>query len=97
MQGDTARELAAFEGRTTVKVLPNGLTLVLCERKDAPVFSYFTIVDAGDANDPTQESGLAHMFEHLAFKGTEDIGTKNWPGRENCPDQVGSRLCRLQQ
>ena len=75
---DAARELANFRGRTTVKVLPNGLTLVLCERKDAPVFSYYTIVDAGDANDPGQQSGLAHMFEHLAFKGTEDIGTKDY-------------------
>ena len=79
---DAARELKSFEGRTTVKVLPNGLTLVLCERKDAPVFSYFTIVDAGDANDPTQQSGLAHMFEHLAFKGTEDIGTKDYPAEK---------------
>jgi predicted Zn-dependent peptidase len=76
---DAAKELASFEQRTTVKVLPNGLTLVLCERKDAPVFAYTTIVDAGDANDPGQESGLAHMFEHLAFKGTEDIGTTNYP------------------
>ena len=76
---DAARELSLFQKRTTVKVLPNGLTLVLCERKDAPVFSYYTIVDAGDANDPGQESGLAHMFEHLAFKGTEDIGTTDWP------------------
>ena len=79
---DTARALSSFQQRTTVKVLPNGLTLVLCERKDAPVFSYFTIVDAGDANDPGQQSGLAHMFEHLAFKGTEDIGTKNYPAEK---------------
>ncbi len=79
---DAARELAGFEGRTTVKVLPNGLTLVLCERKGAPVFSYYTIVDAGDANDPGQDSGLAHMFEHLAFKGTEDIGTTNYPAEK---------------
>jgi len=79
---DAARELAGFEGRTVVKVLPNGLTLVLCERKGAPVFSYYTIVDAGDANDPGQESGLAHMFEHLAFKGTEDIGTTNYPAEK---------------
>jgi predicted Zn-dependent peptidase len=76
---DAAKELAGFEKRTMVKVLPNGLTLVLCERKDAPVFSYFTIVDAGDVDDPGQETGLAHMFEHLAFKGTEDIGTTDWP------------------
>ncbi len=79
---EAARELSSFEQRTTVKVLPNGLTLLLCERKDAPVFSYFTIVDAGDANDPGQQSGLAHMFEHLAFKGTEDIGTKNYPAEK---------------
>ena len=47
-----ARFLADFEKRVTVKVLPNGLTLIVCERPEAPVFSYFTIVDAGDANDP---------------------------------------------
>ncbi len=73
-----AQDLAGFEHRITTKVLSNGLTVILCERPDAPVFSYATIVDAGDANDPTGQSGLAHMFEHLAFKGTEDIGTKDY-------------------
>ncbi len=72
------KELAKFEKRVTVKVLPNGLTLIICERPEAPVFSYVTIVDAGDANDPGGDSGLAHMFEHLAFKGTKDIGTTNY-------------------
>jgi predicted Zn-dependent peptidase len=77
-----AQDLASFEHRITTKVLPNGLTLILCERPDAPVFSYYTIVDAGDANDPGGDSGLAHMFEHLAFKGTEDIGTKDYPAEK---------------
>ena len=77
-----AQDLASFEHRITTKVLPNGLTLILCERPEAPVFSYYTLVDAGDANDPSQESGLAHMFEHLAFKGTEDIGTKDYPAEK---------------
>jgi len=72
------QELAKFEKRVTVKVLPNGLTLIICQRPEAPVFSYFTIVDAGSANDPGGESGLAHMFEHLAFKGTKDIGTTDY-------------------
>ena len=70
--------LKNFEQRTTVKVLPNGLTLIICERPDAPVFSYSTFVDAGDVNDPSGESGLAHMFEHLAFKGTSQIGTTDY-------------------
>ena len=74
----SAQDLQDFEKRITAKVLPNGLTLVLCERHDAPVFSYTTFVDAGDVNDPSGESGLAHMFEHLAFKGTTQIGTTDY-------------------
>ena len=76
------QELARFEKMVTVKVLPNGLTVLLIRRPEAPVFSYYTLVDAGDANDPTGQSGLAHMFEHLAFKGTDEIGTTNWPAEK---------------
>jgi predicted Zn-dependent peptidase len=77
-----AQDLAAFEKRTTVKVLPNGLTLIVLERPEAPVFSYYTLVDAGSADDPQGDSGLAHMFEHMAFKGTEQIGTTNYPAEK---------------
>ena len=76
--GAVAQDLASFERRTTVKVLPNGLTLIVCERPEAPVFSFYTLVDAGSADDPQGDSGLAHMFEHMAFKGTDEIGTTNY-------------------
>jgi predicted Zn-dependent peptidase len=73
-----AQDLKSFEQRITTKVLPNGLTLIVCERPEAPVFSYSTFIDAGDVNDPSGQSGLAHMFEHLAFKGTSLIGTTDY-------------------
>ena len=73
-----AQDVASFEKRTTVKVLKNGLTVVLCERPEAPVFSFFTIVDAGAVQDPQGQSGMAHMFEHEAFKGTDRIGTTDY-------------------
>jgi predicted Zn-dependent peptidase len=73
-----AQDLKSFEQKITTKVLPNGLTLIVCERPEAPVFSYSTFIDAGDVNDPSGESGLAHMFEHLAFKGTTQIGTTDY-------------------
>ena len=76
------QDLASFEKRTTVKVLPNGLTLIVCERPEAPIFSYYTEVDAGSANDPGGQSGLAHMFEHMAFKGTDQIGTTDYPAEK---------------
>jgi predicted Zn-dependent peptidase len=72
----------ALEHRTTVKVLPNGLTLIISERHEAPVFSFYTEVNAGSANDPQGESGLAHMFEHIAFKGTDQIGTTDYPAEK---------------
>jgi predicted Zn-dependent peptidase len=73
-----AQDVASFEKRITVKKLPNGLTLLICERSEAPVFSFFTLVDAGSAQDPMGKTGLAHMFEHMAFKGTDKIGTKDY-------------------
>ena len=73
-----AQDVKSFEQRITTKVLPNGLTLIVCERPEAPVFSYSTFIDAGDVNDPSGQSGLAHMFEHLAFKGTSEIGTTDY-------------------
>ena len=83
-----SQDLKSFEQKITTKVLPNGLTIIICERPEAPVFSYTTFVDAGDVNDPSGESGLAHMFEHLAFKGTTQIGTTNWPDEKKALEKV---------
>ncbi len=83
-----AQDLKSFEQRITTKVLPNGLTLLICERPEAPVFSYVTFVDAGDVNDPSGDSGLAHMFEHLAFKGTTEIGTKDYAAEKIALEKV---------
>lgn len=83
-----AQDLAGFEKRTTVKVLPNGLTLIVYERPEAPVFSFYTLVNAGSADDPQGQSGLAHMFEHIAFKGTDQIGTTNYPAEKIALDKV---------
>ena len=76
------QDLAAFEKRTTVKKLDNGLTVIICERPEAPVFSFNTHVDAGSVQDPMGQTGLAHMFEHMAFKGTDKIGTTDYPSEK---------------
>lgn len=78
----------ALAAHTTVKVLPNGLTLILSERHEAPVFSFYTLVDAGSANDPSGQSGLAHMFEHIAFKGSQEIGTTDYAAEKVALDKV---------
>ncbi|HEX8815276.1 MAG TPA: pitrilysin family protein [Terriglobales bacterium] len=74
----SAQDVKSFENRITVKKLANGLTVVICERPEAPVFSFYTHVDAGSVQDPMNKTGLAHMFEHMAFKGTDTIGTTDY-------------------
>ncbi|MGD0681283.1 MAG: pitrilysin family protein [Terracidiphilus sp.] len=86
--GARAQDLKSFEQRITTKVLPNGLTLIICERPEAPVFSYSTFIDAGDVDDPSGQSGLAHMFEHLAFKGTSQIGTTDYAAEKIALEKV---------
>jgi predicted Zn-dependent peptidase len=72
-----AQDLASFAARTTVHVVANGWTFILVERHDAPVFSFCTVADVGSAQEVPGITGLAHMMEHMAFKGTEHIGTRD--------------------
>lgn len=73
-----AQDLASFEEKTTVHVLDNGWTFILVERPVAPVFSFMTSVGVGGAQEVPGITGLAHMFEHMAFKGTPVIGTSDY-------------------
>src|SRR5579863_10686189 len=54
----------------------------------APVVSFHTYVNAGSVDDPKGRTGLAHMFEHMAFKGTETIGSTNWPAEKKAMDDI---------
>ncbi|MBO6585715.1 MAG: insulinase family protein [Gracilimonas sp.] len=76
--GVQAQYLEEFEEKVTEFTLDNGLTFVVIERPVAPVVSFATYVNVGGANNPLGNSGLAHVFEHMAFKGTHDVGTSNW-------------------
>ena len=84
----TAQDIASFEKRIKVEVLENGLTLIVMERPEAPVFSFFTHVDAGSSQELAGQTGLAHMFEHMAFKGTDRIGTRNYVDEKKALETV---------
>ena len=83
-----AQSLKDFEKRVTEFTLPNGLHFIIFERHAAPVVSFHSYVNAGSVDDPSGETGIAHMFEHMAFKGTETIGTKNYPLERKAMNEV---------
>ncbi len=57
--------------------LSNGMRLLLVERHDKPTVATAWIVRAGSANEKPGMTGVAHLFEHMMFKGSKIIGTKD--------------------
>ncbi len=58
--------------------LSNGLTVIFVEDHTVPVISYQTFVRAGSVDEEPGKTGIAHLFEHLMFKGTEKYGSKEF-------------------
>lgn len=54
--------------------LDNGLQVVVVENHRVPVVSHMVWYKVGAADEPPGKSGIAHLLEHLMFKGTERIG-----------------------
>ncbi|KPK39237.1 MAG: peptidase M16, partial [Phycisphaerae bacterium SG8_4] len=73
-----AQDLAKFEQRMTEFALDNGLTFLVLERHEAPVVSFHTYADVGAVDEVRGITGMAHLFEHMAFKGTKTIGTRDY-------------------
>lgn len=84
----SAQNLEEFEKKVTEFTLDNGLHFIIIERHDAPVVSFYTHVDVGGIDEPKGNTGIAHIFEHLAFKGDDYVGTTNWKEEQKVIDQM---------
>jgi predicted Zn-dependent peptidase len=60
------------------KQLTNGMRLLMVERHDEPSFAGGWIAHVGSSNERPGITGISHLFEHMMFKGTPTIGTKNY-------------------
>lgn len=69
-------------------VLSNGLKLLVYENHGAPLVSFGLFVRAGGMDNISGQTGLAHLFEHLAFKGTERVGTTNYAAEKKLLDEM---------
>ncbi len=68
--------------------LDNGMKFIVLENHQAPVISFVTYADVGGTNEPDGKTGVAHFLEHLAFKGTKQIGTENYQAEKPLLDRL---------
>ncbi len=81
-------DLASFEPRMTEHTLTNGWTFLLVTRPVSPVFAFVTAVNVGAAQEGAGMTGLAHMFEHMAFKGTPQVGTTDYDAEQQALEDL---------
>lgn len=73
---------------TKMYTLPNGLKIFMSVNKDKPRIQTAIAVRVGGKNDPAETTGLAHYFEHLMFKGTEQFGTADYAAEKPLLDRI---------
>jgi predicted Zn-dependent peptidase len=93
----SAQELREYERKVTEFTLSNGLHFILLERHQVPVVSFHTYLNAGTAQDPAGQTGLASLLARLAFNGTETVGTKNWPVEKKALQDLEAAYDRLDE
>jgi predicted Zn-dependent peptidase len=76
--------------------LDNGLKFIVLEQHQAPVISFMTYCNIGAADEPDGQTGVAHFLEHLAFKGTETIGTLNYSEEKVALDRLDRLFDQIQ-
>jgi predicted Zn-dependent peptidase len=68
----------SLEGQVKEYSLKNGMKVLVLERFFAPVVSLYIRFKVGAVDEAEGETGTAHLLEHMLFKGTETLGTKNY-------------------
>ncbi len=87
-----------LEERVVEHTFDNGLKLLVVERRDAPVVSAYITVGVGSVHETSETRGVAHLLEHMRFKGTKKLGTLDYaaelPLLEEI-ERIGSELDTL--
>ena len=79
--------------------LSNGMRWFFVVRPQTPVFSGIVMVRVGSIEEEQGKTGLAHMFEHMALKGSRQIGTHDFSKEKpflNKINSLGRELTRIQ-
>lgn len=78
--------------------LENGMTVLMVERHSSPTVAAYISFGVGAVDETSQHRGIAHMLEHMLFKGTQTLGTKDYDAERPLLEQIemlGEQIDRL--
>jgi len=86
----------SLEGRVKEYTLGNGMKVLLLERHQSPTLSLYIRFRVGAVDENLGITGTAHLLEHMLFKGTKTLGTKNYAEEEKTLIRIDSVAMALE-
>ena len=89
---------SALEEKVVEHQFANGMKLLVVERHDTPIVSAYITIGVGSVHETSETRGVAHLLEHMLFKGTKTLGTTDYQKEKPILAQiekVGSQLDAL--
>ncbi|HEY3308274.1 MAG TPA: pitrilysin family protein [Desulfuromonadaceae bacterium] len=87
-QFTTSLEAANLEDKVVEHTFKNGMKLLMVERHTSPTVSAWIRFKVGSVNERSDERGIAHLLEHMLFKGTTTLGTKDYAAEKPVLDEI---------
>lgn len=79
---------AGLEERVREHTLKNGMKLLMVERHTSPTVAAWIRFRVGSVDERSDERGIAHLLEHMLFKGTKTLGTKDYAAEKPLLDRI---------
>ncbi|MBJ6726532.1 M16 family metallopeptidase [Geomesophilobacter sediminis] len=86
---------AGLEDRVREHTLKNGMKLLMVERHTSPTVAAWIRFKVGSVDERSDERGLAHLLEHMLFKGTQKLGTKDFKAEKPLLDKIEATAQKL--
>ncbi len=84
----TTLHAATLEEKVVEHTMKNGMKLLMVERHTSPTVSAWIRFRVGSVDERSDERGIAHLLEHMLFKGTTTLGTKDYAAEKPILDKI---------
>jgi predicted Zn-dependent peptidase len=86
---------AGLADRVREHTMANGMKLLLVERHTSPTVAAWIRFKVGGVDERSDERGIAHLLEHMLFKGTKTLGTTDYAAEKPLLDRIEDVAQRL--
>lgn len=75
--------------------LKNGMKILMVPRHNSPTVAAYIRFKVGSVDERSDERGLAHLLEHMLFKGTKTLGTTNYAAEKPLLEKIEATAQKL--